>query len=81
MGHGIVPGAAGVRTVAEEISHASGRHNHRHHLILAGLLWILQGTNVLGGSAMSGKSEWLYIGVAVAIVGAVLTWWSRRRRA
>jgi hypothetical protein len=50
-------------------------------LILAGLLWILQGTNVLGGSAMSGKSEWLYIGVAVAIVGAVLTWWSRRRRA
>ena len=32
-------------------------------LILVGLVWILQGTNVLGGSVMSGKSEWLYIGI------------------
>jgi hypothetical protein len=49
-------------------------------LMLAGLLWILQGTNVLGGSVMSGKSEWLYVGIVVAIAGAILTGWSRRRR-
>jgi hypothetical protein len=48
-------------------------------LILLGALWILQGANILGGSVMSGQSQWLYIGIAVALVGAGLVWFVRRR--
>ena len=38
-------------------------------LVLAGLVWALQGINVLGGSSMSGHSQWLIIGIAVALFG------------
>jgi len=48
-------------------------------LLLVGLLWILQGANILGGSVMSGQSQWLYIGIVVALVGAGLVYWVRRR--
>ena len=48
-------------------------------LLLVGLLWILQGANILGGSAMSGQSQWLYIGIVVALVGAGIVYWVRRR--
>jgi hypothetical protein len=50
-------------------------------LVLLGGLWILQGANVMAGSVMSGQSQWLYIGIVVAIVGLVLALWSWRRRA
>jgi hypothetical protein len=50
-------------------------------LVLAGGLWILQGTNVIGGSVMSGKSQWLYVGIVALIVGAIALWWTYRRRA
>jgi len=43
--------------------------------IVVGAIWILQGTNILGGSFMSGQSEWLYIGIALAIVGVIGLWW------
>jgi LPXTG-motif cell wall-anchored protein len=49
-------------------------------LILIGLVWILQGANVLLGSVMSGQSQWLYIGIVVAIAGAGLIYFVRRRR-
>ena len=48
-------------------------------LILLGLLWILQGSNVIGGSVMSGQSFWLYVGIVLAIIGVGVTWWARRR--
>ncbi|MDB5613834.1 MAG: hypothetical protein JWQ22_1487 [Devosia sp.] len=48
-------------------------------LILLGLLWILQGSNIIGGSVMSGQSQWLYIGIIVALVGAGIVYWVRRR--
>lgn len=48
-------------------------------LILLGAVWILQGANILGGSVMSGQSQWLYIGIVVALVGAGLVWFARRR--
>ncbi|SEQ24586.1 hypothetical protein SAMN05428969_2380 [Devosia sp. YR412] len=48
-------------------------------LFLVGLVWILQGANLLAGSAMSGQSQWLYIGIVVAIIGAALVWFVRRR--
>jgi hypothetical protein len=48
-------------------------------LILVGLLWILQGSNIIGGSVMSGQSQWLYIGIIVALAGAGIVYWVRRR--
>ena len=49
-------------------------------LILLGGLWIAQGSNMLAGSAMSGQSMWLWIGVVVLVAGAVAIWWANRRR-
>jgi hypothetical protein len=39
---------------------------------LAGLLFTLQGLNVLGGSAMSGKSLWAILGPVILIVGLIV---------
>jgi uncharacterized membrane protein len=41
-------------------------------LILMGVLWTMQGLDVVGGSAMSGNTLWAVIGPIVVIVGAVL---------
>jgi len=49
-------------------------------LILVGGLWTLQGSNVVGGSVMSGQSQWLYVGIVVLIVGVIALWWTYRRR-
>jgi LPXTG-motif cell wall-anchored protein len=50
-------------------------------LILLGGLWVVQGSNMMPNTAMSGQSQWLYIGIVVAIVGLVALIWSLRRRA
>lgn len=48
-------------------------------LVLIGGLWTLQGTGVIGGSAMSGSTLWAIVGPIVAIVGIVLlVIWGRR---
>ncbi|MGX7875910.1 hypothetical protein ACVDG5_027175 [Mesorhizobium sp. ORM6] len=51
-------------------------------IVLAiGALWSLQGIGVVGGSFMTGQSQWLYIGLAVMLVGlAGLVWANRLRR-
>ncbi len=49
-------------------------------LALLGLLWILQGSNVIGGSMMSGQSQWLYIGIVVLIAGIVVAVVAQRRK-
>jgi hypothetical protein len=41
-------------------------------LAAVGLIWTLQGLNVLGGSAMSGSTMWAIIGPIVLIAGVVL---------
>ena len=41
-------------------------------LALVGIVWTLQGFNVLGGSAMSGSPLWATIGPIVLAVGVVL---------
>ena len=46
--------------------------------VLLGGLWVLQGSNMLAGSAMSGQNQWLIIGAIVALVGIGLIVWSRR---
>ena len=41
-------------------------------LILLGLVWTLQGFNVIGGSAMSGSSLWATVGPIVLLIGVLL---------
>ncbi|GAA4157386.1 hypothetical protein [Leifsonia shinshuensis] len=41
-------------------------------LAAIGLVWTLQGTDVLGGSVMSGSSFWGIVGVILLVVGVVL---------
>ncbi|NEN07731.1 hypothetical protein G3T36_17890 [Diaminobutyricibacter tongyongensis] len=41
-------------------------------LVAAGLVWTLQGFNVLRGSSMSGSSVWATVGPIVLVVGLVL---------
>ena len=50
-------------------------------LVIVGLVWFLQGIDVLGGSGMSGKTLWAVVGPIVAVVGAgVIAWALRMRR-
>ncbi len=51
-------------------------------LLVAGLVWTLQGAGWLKGSFMTGSSRWLVIGVACLVVGAGLVTvgiWKGRR--
>ena len=48
-------------------------------LVLVGALWSLQGVGVVGGSFMTGRSEWLYIGIVTAAVGVALFAWAVSR--
>lgn len=41
-------------------------------VVLLGLVWLLQGTNVLAGSQMSGHRRWIAIGGVLDVVGIVL---------
>jgi hypothetical protein len=41
-------------------------------IALAGILFTLQGTDVMGGSAMSGKTLWAVAGPVIAIVGLAI---------
>jgi hypothetical protein len=47
---------------------------------LLGLVWTLQGLDVMGGSAMSGKTVFAVIGPIVGILGVVLIVVGLRRR-
>lgn len=49
-------------------------------LILSGVVWTLQGLDLVGGSAMSGNAIWAVIGPIAAIIGAVLFLRGVRRR-
>ncbi len=40
--------------------------------VVIGIVWTLQGLNVLGGSVMSGRPIFAVIGLIVSIVGLVL---------
>lgn len=41
-------------------------------LAFVGVLWALQGFDVIGGSVMSGVTLWAVVGPIVAVVGLVL---------
>ena len=50
-------------------------------LVAMGLVWMLQGLGVIGGSAMSGQTLWAVIGPIVALAGLALVLRGTRRRA
>ena len=49
-------------------------------LVLIGAVWALQGVGVIGGSFMTGQTQWLVIGLVCAIIGVVLLGWTNRGR-
>jgi hypothetical protein len=52
-------------------------------LILAGLVWMAQGLNLpfAPRSFMTSDRTWIVIGAAAVLVGGILVWQGRRRRA
>jgi len=48
-------------------------------LILMGIVWILQGINVLPGSFMTGQTKWAVNGAIAAVIGIALLVFARRR--
>jgi hypothetical protein len=48
-------------------------------LVLIGLVWMLQGINVLMGSLMSGHIQYTFIGLVVAAIGVVILISANRR--
>ncbi|TIX45207.1 MAG: hypothetical protein E5W81_20640 [Mesorhizobium sp.] len=50
-------------------------------IVLAiGMLWTLQGIGFIGGSFMTGESQWLYVGIVTVLVGLVGLAWANRSR-
>ena len=48
--------------------------------VLTGIIWFLQGINVLGGSSMTGQSVWAINGTIAFIIGIVLLGFANRNR-
>lgn len=51
-------------------------------LILAGIVWILQGYDVALApeSFMTDDRQWVLWGALAALLGAALIWWDRRKQ-
>lgn len=49
-------------------------------LMMSGLIWFLQGINLLPGSFMTGDPQWAINGGIMVSLGAVLLWFLNRRR-
>ena len=48
-------------------------------MFLIGIVWTLQGIDILQGSVMSGDPFWAYVGIVLLIVGPILTFVGWRR--
>jgi hypothetical protein len=48
-------------------------------MILSGGVWVLQGFNILPGSAMSGDPQWAINGTICILIGAGLFWFVHRK--
>lgn len=49
-------------------------------LLLVGVIWVLQGLNILPGSFMTGQIIWAVYGAPMALTGGAMAWWVNRRR-
>jgi hypothetical protein len=48
-------------------------------IFLAGLVWFLQGINILPGSFMTGNPQWTINGAIAMVIGGGLFWFARRK--
>lgn len=48
-------------------------------LALVGLVWVGQGTGIVGGSAMTGNSFWAVVGVVLLVAAAAIALLEARR--
>ena len=46
--------------------------------VLIGIIWFLQGINVLPGSFMTGQMRWAVRGGILFVVGVAGLWWAKR---
>ena len=49
-------------------------------VMLAGLTFFLQGTNVIPVGGMAGQGQWTVIGLMIVIVGLVVLWYLNFRK-
>jgi len=49
-------------------------------LIFTGVIWILQGINLLPGSFMTGQIEWAVYGCITVVIGLALNFFARRSK-
>jgi hypothetical protein len=49
-------------------------------LIVVGIIWILQGVNILPGSFMTGDIRWAWRGAGTAVAGILLWVFASRKR-
>lgn len=49
-------------------------------LIASGIIWILQGINILPGSFMTGDPQWAINGAITALIGVGLFWFVSRKK-
>ncbi len=49
-------------------------------LIFTGVIWILQGINLLPGSFMTGQIEWAVYGSITVVIGLALIFFARRSK-
>ncbi len=49
-------------------------------LVIVGVIWLLQGSNVLSFGAMAGHRRWIALGALLGIVGIILIVAGARRR-
>ena len=47
---------------------------------LLGVVWILQGINVLPGSFMTGQIKWAYYGAIALVAGCIMLFAAKRMR-
>jgi uncharacterized membrane protein HdeD (DUF308 family) len=49
-------------------------------LVVIGVIWFLQGINVLLGSVMTGQTQWAIYGAIAFVIGIVVFVFANRRR-
>ncbi len=49
-------------------------------IVLSGVIWILQGVNILPGSSMTGDPQWAINGAIAVVVGGGIFWFASRKK-
>jgi len=47
-------------------------------LIVTGIVWILQGINILPGSFMTGQTQWAFAGIILLFAAGLLLFYTNR---